>query len=165
MNLKQTALTISKQDALRLFPTASPEFKVMLISTFGEAFFKQDIIDRLKDGDLDDCCELTALPKVSSISEIPEKFHKWLIGQYHGAVICEAFNEGEKLSYLNKDQKKHYPWFDLSSGGLAFVIAVCNNSIAGAGDASRLRVKSDKAARVMGENPNFQKVFLSIIED
>lgn len=163
--MKTKQLQLSEQDARKLYKNAAPEFKVMLETTFGKEFFNQDVLDLLKDGDLDDCCELTGLPKVNHISEIPEKFHKWLIGQYHGAVICEAFNEGEKLSYLSKNQEKHYPWFDLSSGGLAFDLADYFISLADAGGASRLRVKSEKAARVMGQNPNFQKVFLSIIED
>jgi len=162
--MKTTTVKMSDTTARKLF-ASTPDLRPMLIESFGEDFFKQDVIDRLKDGDLDDCCELTGLPKVNHISEIPEKFHKWLIGQYHGAVICEAFNEGDKLSFLDENQQKHYPYFRVSSGGLAFGGTDCNFSFACAGVASRLRVKSEKAAIAMGKNPNFQKVFLSIIED
>jgi len=164
MDKNQTALTISKKDALRLFPTASPEFKVMLISTFGEKFFSQDVLDRLKDGDIEDCYDLTGLPKISHVSEIPEKFHEFIKDTYENLVMFEAFNEGDKLSFLDENQQKHYPYFRVSSGGLAFCYTNFNFSVACAGGASRLRVKSEKAARIMGNNPNFQKVIFKMLE-
>ena len=142
-------LQISEQDARKLYKTAAPEFKVMLESTFGEKFFNQDVLEILKDGDMDDCYDLTGRPKVSNISEIPEDLHKFIVeALYPNIVMHEAFNEGQKLSFLNKDQKKCYAWFDVnSSGGLVFGDARCNASVARSGDASRLAFFDEADAR------------------
>lgn len=41
-------LKLDEKDALKLYPTASPEFKTLLESNFGLEFFNQKITDKIK---------------------------------------------------------------------------------------------------------------------
>lgn len=100
------SLQLDEQKALKLYPTASNEFKAMLHDTFGEKFFQQKITDRVKS--FEDACEVLAIsskiPGYYEMTEDERAYRKL-------KVIIEALNEGWKPDWNNTDQPKFYPWF------------------------------------------------------
>lgn len=111
-------LQIDENKARRLFPTASAEFKQMLIDSFGEKFFSQKITDRVQT--FDDILEISGRTMASLIGpndtadEISYKKVK---------LIAQVYNEGTILDPMNKGQYKYYPWFEItpnSGFGLSF---------------------------------------------
>ena len=104
-------LKINELNAKKLYPTASPEFKQMLIDSFGESFFTEKIIDRIKNFD----GILNILGK--SYSDIlPYKTPKTKAQISQNAFakiqcITEVYNEGWIQDLTNYNQYKYYPCF------------------------------------------------------
>jgi len=157
-------LELTLPEAKVLYPTASAELQKKLETIFGKKSLVTDINGLLEICTLDECHEATGRPKITTISELPEDLHPLFMKMYSGIVMTEFANEGRKLSFLNSKEKKCYPYYDLSAGGLAFCDANDYNANASAGDASRLRFISEERARAMGENPNYKEVIKDIME-
>jgi hypothetical protein len=114
INYIMQTLQIDKANARKLFPTASPEFKQMLLDTFGEKFFNQKITDRVKI--FEDACEVLGLfPNAVAQDDdtIDEAAYKKL------KVIAKALNEGWQPDWSNENQYKHYPYFKMSGFGFS----------------------------------------------
>lgn len=160
--MKNEKVAISIELAKQLYKTASEEAKNGLESLFGKKVLSGDVHERLKD--LDDCYEETGLPKITHTRDIPDELQQFFLDVYDGVVSCQAWNEGQRLSFKDTTQKKWTAWLNgLSSGGVAFHATFFSCSYAFAGDASRLRLISDERAKAMLTNPNFQKVFEKIL--
>jgi hypothetical protein len=145
-------LQIDKANARKLFSTASPEFKQMLVDTFGEKFFQQKITDRVKT--FEDACEVLGLYRGAVTQDddtIDEAAYKKL------KVITKALNEGWTPDWSNENQFKWYPYFKMS--GFGFSTTDCGYWSSGTGVGSRLCFKSSELAEYAG------KQFVSIYQD
>jgi hypothetical protein len=74
-------------------------------------------------------------------------------------TIIEALNEGWKADYTNGNERKWFPWFNVSLSGFAFGDTLCECSAPLAGCAARLCLKSSDLAEYAG------KTFLKLWED
>ena len=100
---------------------------------------------------VEDALKATGRPAVPEFSELPEDLRTYFQAQYKAVVIAEALNGKWRADWANKNQKKWYPWFTLSSSGFAFYDSVCRYSLPNAGGASRLCFESDELAEYAGE--------------
>lgn len=152
------SLQIDESNALRLYPTSSPEFKLMLEDTFGKEFFNRKITDRVKSY-LDACAikgiqprTIDQYPKLfgpdESASEINGEF------AFHQlTVICEVLNEGWVGDYSDSSQRKYYPWFEWkkaqSGFGFSDTYFGCTYSVSDVG--SRLSFRTSELAEYAGK--------------
>ena len=141
-------LKLSEEAALRLYPTAAPEFKQMLEENFGKEFFNQDITDKIKD--YDDICECLGVDsdddalvvKVEGFDKADINFIKAVIKKVR---IAKVYNQGW---FPKKGDKRYYAWFQQSASGSGFVFgfASYDGSVAYATSASRLCFENSKLA-------------------
>lgn len=105
-------LQIDETNALKLYPSASSEFKTLLHDTFGEKFFQRKITDRVKT--YDDACQVLGFDSViygyEEMSEDEIAYRKL-------KVIIKALNEGWTPDWNNSDEPKYYPWFYMNKPG------------------------------------------------
>jgi hypothetical protein len=91
----------------------------------------------------------SALPFVDGL---PEKHQKAVVAGYKLMVISEAAWEGKKPDWSNWNERKYYPWFDLSSGsgvGFSYVVYGHDGSVSLVG--SRLVFPTSEIARYVGK--------------
>jgi hypothetical protein len=150
-------LQIDPKTARRLYPTAASELKEILIETFGKEFFKRNIIDCIDT--FEDCLEETGRPAIPQFSDVPEDLRDFFKSTYQAVVICEAFNEGERLDLFNENVGRYYPYFTTegSSARFRFNGTGCDHSLSAAGSGSRLSLKNDDLAKAVGKK--FTAVF------
>lgn len=104
-------LKLEEQTAKSLYKTASPEFKKMLEESFGEAFFRQDICDRIQT--IDDVLQIVrkTYNQVVPFQYPKNKAQRSLNATALLQCITEAYNEGVQLDWSNDSQAKWYPWW------------------------------------------------------
>jgi hypothetical protein len=143
-------LQIDEKNAMKLYKSASDEFKTTLEDTFGKDFFQIDVLDRIKT--YEDAQEETGRPDVPKFSEVPEDLRKFFQSFYKVIVINEALNEGERFDIYDNTVNRYYTWFRTngSPSGFAFDGSYCANAAAAAGSGSRLCLKSEKIANYVG---------------
>lgn len=91
----------------------------------------------------------SALPVVDSL---PEKHQKAILAGYKLMVISEAAWEGKKPDWSNWNERKYYPWFDLSSGsGVGFSYYGCDGDDSYSLVGSRLVFPTSEIARYVGK--------------
>lgn len=141
-------LQITENNAMRLYNTASPEFKTALEDTFGKDFFHRDITDRIKT--YEDACELLGLdsddmPDVSCVPEEDEKSH---IAYHKLIIIARALNEGWRPNWKNTNEDKWFNWWYIDTNTAGFGSAYSANapSHTTAALGSRLCFKTKKLA-------------------
>jgi hypothetical protein len=137
-------LQIDKSNARKLFPSASPEFKQMLLDTFGEKFFQQKITERVKT--FQDACDALGIDPYSVIKSDDSKdeaAYKQL------KIIASALNEGWMPDWNDANQAKWYPYFKMSGFGFWYTLCVSWNSYTIVG--SRLCFKSSDLAEYAGK--------------
>lgn len=114
-----TTLKIDGNKARILYPTATPEFKEMLIDSFGKEFFSQKITDRIKSYE-DACADLGLDPEDLPFKN-PKNNRQEADNAFHMLdVITESLLEGKKLDWEDSDQRKWYPVFNNYSSGSGF---------------------------------------------
>ena len=107
-------LQLSEEKAQKLFKKASPEFKEVLVDTFGEQCFSEKITDRIKT--FQNVKEFyrnnNIAPKIvfCETDTKDERAYKKL------KLIARVINQGWTPDWDDNNQKKWYPWFSLSSG-------------------------------------------------
>jgi hypothetical protein len=152
-------LQIDKANAMKLYPTASPEFKQMLLDSFGEKFFEQKITDRVKT--FEDACEVLDLEPDDVLHSAHSPFLENHISSINAycklIVIAAALNQGWSPDWLNENQQKWYPYFNMSGFGFSHSDFDCWGS--GANVGSRLCFKSSELAEYAGRQ------FLAIYKD
>jgi hypothetical protein len=104
-------LKISESTAKRLYPESPSWFREVLEETFS----KQKLVGRKFDEirTFEDACEQIGVNPLSVFSDIDtydEIAYKKL------KIIAKAINQGWTPDWSNTNQKKWWPWFDLSSG-------------------------------------------------
>jgi hypothetical protein len=132
---KMQTLQIDKNKALKLYPNATPEFKEMLIDTFGEKFFSRNIIERLQT--FQDACEITG-KSIGDESDTYKSAEKAI------EIFAEALREGKPAS-----ECFYYPYFLRSSGG-GFSFGDCDYDRDTSSVGARLRVDTTEKARHLG---------------
>lgn len=144
-------LQIDKKNALKLFPTAPPEFKQMLLDTFGEKFFQQKITDRVKT--FDDACDVLGIIPTAVYQEDDTKDE---IAYKQLKVIVQALNEGWKPNWADTNQRKWYPYFQYKSG-FGFSLTYYGRWHAVTVVGSRLCFKSSDLAEYAGKQ--FESIY------
>lgn len=132
-------LQIDKNNARKLYPTASAEFKQMLTDTFGETFFSQKITDRVKT--YGDACEVLGISsEILAYDEMTEDEQAYCKLK----IIIRALNEGWTPDWNNSSQYKYYPWFYQNAPGFRLNVVVSYFAASAVG--SRLCFKSEELA-------------------
>lgn len=109
----------------------------------------------------EDACSVTGEPPVDEAKLKKAGLTDDEIAYRKIKTIAKALNEGWVPDWSNSNQKKWFPWFDLSSGGFVFDATYCANSCAAAGNASRLCLKSDELATYAGKQfLHLYKIFI-----
>jgi hypothetical protein len=130
-------LTLTEQDARKIYPHAPNELKVILENSFTKSFFQEKITDRIKTFE-DACRETGESPHDVKFSDgtADEIAYKKL------KVIIKALNEGWEPDWNKSLQPKWRPWFYLNSPGFRFHDASCDSP--GSAVGSRLCLKSEE---------------------
>lgn len=134
-------LQIDEKDARLLYPTASAEFKQMLIDSFGKDFFEQKITDKIKTIDdvlADNGITRQQFDERTQYDDIDDKAFKM------AKLIAKALNEGWIADYSDENQRKWFPWmrWDKNLGRFVFDYSGYNCANTSAGCGPRLCFKS-----------------------
>lgn len=134
------SLQIDEKKARGLYKGAAPEFKAMLIDSFGEKFFSEKTIDRIKTF-ADACEEMGISPNdaIFSTGTPDEIAYKKL------KVVRNALNpKGWVADWNNNNQRKWAPWFYLNVPGFRFLASFYDVSDTYATGGSRLCYESQE---------------------
>jgi hypothetical protein len=108
-------LTIDDATARKIFPTAPPELKAILLENYSNEFFSEDITDRIKT--FEDACEYNNTnPKASRFVNGTRN----QIYQERVAEIVKALNQGWVPDYDDSSEYKYSPYFYLNAPGFRF---------------------------------------------
>ena len=143
-------IQITDQEARKLYKTSNDEWKGILERHYGKEFFSQDVNDRI-DG-WEDMMAETGRPDVPAFIDLPEDLRDHFQKYYRVVIMNEAYNGGERMDIYNSAIYRYYAWFRTngSASGFAFCGAAFDYSFANAGSGSRLALKSEKSARIVG---------------
>lgn len=141
----ETALKLTKADAIKFYPGATAEFKAVLETTFGKDALSGKITDRLKS--LLDAIEYLGLDPARCIPySSPINDRQVAVNGIEEAFIAiEAINESWTPDYDNPKQDKWEIWWDMRNGRLVFYGVDGWNSISDVG--SRLCFKNAELAK------------------
>ena len=139
-------LKIDKKKARKLFPSASKEFKEMLIDTFGHEYFSDDVTKQVES--FDDACELIGIIPESVINA---KDSKDEIAYKKLKIISRALNGDWEADFDNSNQQKWFPWFKGGASGSGFSYSTYGYSRTYPDLGSRLCFKSEKLADYAGK--------------
>lgn len=103
--------------------------------------------------------EVTGRPAVPEFNELPEDLRAQHQNHYMQICIAEAANDGIRVDWNDSSQNKYLPWFYFGSpSGFSFDASCYRDSLATAGDASRLCfLKRDHAAHAGKTFPDIYK--------
>ncbi len=90
--------------------------------------------------------------EVPDVSKVPERFKAPIIGFYNLMIATEAINNGFEADYNNTDQKKWGSWFDLSSGGVRFVVSDYDFTLAASAFGPRLSSETKEQNEFIAKN-------------
>ncbi len=134
-------LKLDIKAALKLYPTASAEFKKMLEETFGETTFKGSVIDRVQT--LADAYRETGSGMAKILIDAYQDAYKKAEAEIE--IFAEALREGKPAA-----ECFYYPYFYRSSGG-GFSFDVFGSAHVCSGVGARLRVDSPEKAMHLGQ--------------
>lgn len=85
-----------------------------------------NITDKVKS--FEDACQLLGIkPDVPKVSLLPEKHQKAIVAHYKLIIITETLNEGWTPDWSNWNERKYYPWFEMSDSSSQFSFNNSNN--------------------------------------
>lgn len=152
----EKTLKLDGATALRLYKTASPEFKELLEQNFTKEFFSQKITDKISD--YADVMELSGTTKSDDIVNVKgfnDEENKVVSAFIKKIRIVKIYNEG----WLPKrGDRRWYPYWNVSSG-FVFINSLFDGAIASTASASRLSLKSEELCQ------DYRKKFQQIEED
>jgi hypothetical protein len=137
-------LKIDKEKAKKLYPKADDWFKADLEEVFGTECFKKKEFTDIKT--FEDACKELELDssEVFSSSDTPDE-----IAYMKLKTVTRAINHGWTPAWNNSNQRKWWPYFNLSSGfGFSDTFYYYDN--AGTSVGSRLCFESEEKARYAG---------------
>ena len=152
-------LEMDGKTAIKLYPTAAPEFKEMLEQTFGKEHFTQKITDRVR-GYLDvlDMCGVLSSDDDVRIKGFDDAENKMLQAVIQKIRICKVYREGKTFKV---GDKRWYCWYNVSSG-FSFINSSCDNG--GADTASASRLSFDSEEKLMDFVKKFKDIDKAIID-
>src|SRR5204863_8264299 len=114
-------LVIDETKARSIYHEAPTGLRTELEKTFGAEFFSEKITDRIKTM-VDDYKALDLDPTAALPYPGTKDPEEHAINSFRKVtLIAKVLNEGWTPDWTDEDQKKYWPWFDLSSGsGLVF---------------------------------------------
>lgn len=141
-------ISIDKNKVLTLYGKSTKANKQYLEGLFGKETFTGKITDRCKS-----MADVYQLNNIKPGTKLVSAFHAALgmdeesIHTYCELVLmARTLNEGWVPDYTNSNERKYYPWFDLSSGsGLSLYYVDYSHSLTGVG--ARLVFKSEELAK------------------
>jgi hypothetical protein len=158
-------LQLSKQKAIELWSTASPEFKVILIESFGEKTFAGDIFQRVNSYE-DACKENGTTPLLPFPNPVDDD--QISTNAFHMLKeIIKAYREGWTPDMLNSSEYKYLPWFKAekdSSKAAGFGLSYDGyvywrtRTVCGV----RLFLPTAAKAKYVGNHPEFLKLYNQI---
>lgn len=110
-------LKIEEKEALRLYPAASGEFKVILENTFGKEFFNQKIWNKVYN--IYTLCEYLDIDEddLYIFSKNTKNKHEKFINACNIlSKIAEVYNEGKILDWCNANEYKYFPYKYMTGG-------------------------------------------------
>jgi hypothetical protein len=150
-------LKINKEKAKRLYPKSEDWFKVELEEVFGNDFYRKKDFRDIKTFE-DACKELELDPsEVFSSSDTPDE-----IAYMKLKAVIRAINQEWIPNWNNNNEKKWWPYFNLSSGfGFSDAGYHCVNTCTPVG--SRLCFESQEKATYAGQQfQDLYKEFLTL---
>lgn len=152
-------LELDEKTALRLYPTAAPEFKELLEQNFGKDFFNRDITERINGyNDILEMSNVVAADdevRIRGFNTDENNVVKALIKKMRTVKI---YNNG---ILPKRGDRRWYPYYNVSSG-FVFLSAGCDGSIAHTSSASRLCLLNEKHAIDYGNK--FKDIECDIID-
>jgi len=148
-------LKIDEKEALKLYKTASNEFKQILEDTFGKDYFNQDITDKVYD--IDSLCEYLGIDEDDLFlysKNTRDKHERYLNACNILPKIAEVYNEGVILNWKNTNENKYLPYLYFSGGSIAVRFSSWSYALSAS---VGLYYKSDNLSRKAYEN--FQSYF------
>lgn len=144
-------LYVDKEKAKSLYEKASPEFQAMLEDTFGKRLFKR-VQDRIKSYE-DACNEIGLDPEdLPDVENCEPEDRASIIAFYKLTIIARALNEGWTPNWKDSDERKYYPWFNVTNPvGFVFAYTYDTATDASATFGSRLCCKSEELAEYFGK--------------
>jgi hypothetical protein len=145
MNLK-----IEKETAQRVYPQSPRWFQELLEETFGKNAFQKKQFDEIKTYE-DACEELGISTEQFFPADDPDE-----IAYKKLKIIVKAINQGWIPDWDNTNQRKWYPWLNLSSG-FGFLHTGYGYGHTHSDVGSRLCFESEEKARYAGNQ--FTKLY------
>jgi hypothetical protein len=138
------SLKIEKETAKKLYESVPDFFKAQLEEAFGKEAFRKKHFTDIKSFD-DACAALEIDPDAvcNDSDTADEAAYKKL------KIVIAAINQGWIPDWNNSDQRKWWPWFNLSSG-FGFSSAVYHYDLAISSVGSRLCFESSEKAEYAG---------------
>jgi hypothetical protein len=116
-------LKIEKKTARRLFPESPEWFREVLTETFGKDCFAKRKFEDIKT--FEDACEELGIVNNSCRPIFDDEEDPDEIAYKKLKVIIKAINQGWVPDWTDGNQRKWYPWFNLSSG-FGFSVSDCD---------------------------------------
>lgn len=140
-------VALTPQEVIRSYKSADEDGKSLLSKIFGEEFFNVDVTKTIKS--FEDACESLGIDAKTATPDIPQSRDSGAIIAFAKlSIIARALNEGWEPDWTNSRQRKHYPWFKVSSGsGLSYDDYAFTRTSVG----SRLVFKTEELARYAGQ--------------
>ncbi|MDV3537941.1 hypothetical protein CMU94_02240 [Elizabethkingia anophelis] len=109
-----------------------------------------DITEKVKS--FEDACQLLGIePNVPEVSMLPENHQKSIVAHFKLIIIVEALNEGWKPDWSNWNERKYYPWFEMSDSSGRFSFGGSGNRGSISACAARLCLKTLVLANYIGK--------------
>ncbi len=160
-------LVLDQPTAISLYPSAAPEFKVMLESSFGKTLFLKKITERVTTWE-DVCREANVdpinylpYPPSQRDEDVPLTEEEESINAFAKvSLIRKVLNEEWVADWDNDSQYKYHICFNMSPSGFGLDYVLFWNSLSVCG--SRLVFRSDAVARHAAKHflPVFKTLFL-----
>ena len=139
-------LKIDEKNAMKLYASASSEFKTMLEDSFGKDFFNVKITNRIKSYE-DACFYLEIDPEnLPDVDYCQDEDKNSIIAYHKLTIIARALNEGWKPNWSNHDQYKYYGYLYTDTAGFVYANATNTASLTSAYIGSRLCFKNRELA-------------------
>ena len=142
-------LTIKKETAQKIYPESAGWFQKVLVETFGEKAFKPKNFRDIKT--FNDVC----LENGTTEQEFNDRFEN--LGLDLDTIIYEkmklmvkAINQGWIPDINNTNQRKWYPYFDISASGLGFSDSDSHYAHARTAAGSRLCFETEEKSNYAG---------------
>ena len=139
-------LTIKKETAQKIYPKSSDWFKEVLVETFGEKTFKPKNFRDIKT--FNDVC----LENGTTEQFFNEQFNNLgldidTINYEKMKLVVKTINQGWVPDWSNTNQRKWYPWFDISPSGAGFSDSGYRYAAAHTGVGSRLCFETEEKCK------------------